>query len=109
MNAVSINVCIINHMSTNWPSVEPGGLSDMETSLDYCLCPKTTRVAPSALSTQVGCVDLCLEFETVVLIRMGTFFSQFRTGRHGKCKGNAGRTWCFVCGSVSLCWGETVV
>lgn len=38
MNAVSINVCIINHISTNWTSVEPVVLSDMETVLDYCLC-----------------------------------------------------------------------
>lgn len=38
MNAVSINVCIINHISTNWTSVEPAVLSDMETGLDYCLC-----------------------------------------------------------------------
>lgn len=38
MNVVSINVCIINHISTNWTSVEPVGLSDMETGLDYCLC-----------------------------------------------------------------------
>lgn len=36
MNVVSINVCIINHISTNWTSVEPVGLSDMETGLDYC-------------------------------------------------------------------------
>lgn len=38
MNAVSINVCIINHISTNWTSVEPVVLSDMETGLGYCLC-----------------------------------------------------------------------
>lgn len=31
MNVVSINVCIIDHISTNWTSVEPVGLSDMET------------------------------------------------------------------------------
>lgn len=37
MNVVSINVCIINHISTNWTSVEPLGLSDMETCLDNCL------------------------------------------------------------------------
>ena len=38
MNVVSINVCIINHISTNWTTVEPVGLSDTETCLDYCLC-----------------------------------------------------------------------
>lgn len=38
MNAVSINVCIINHISTNWTSVEPVVLSDMETGPGYCVC-----------------------------------------------------------------------
>lgn len=38
MNVVSINVCIINHISTNRTSVEPVGLSDMEPGLGYCLC-----------------------------------------------------------------------
>ena len=40
MNVVSINVCIINHISTNWTSVEPVGLSDMETGLECCLRAK---------------------------------------------------------------------
>lgn len=37
MKAVSINVCIINHISTNRTSVEPVVLSDMETGLPCCL------------------------------------------------------------------------
>lgn len=37
MNVVSISVCIINHISANWTSVEPVDLSDMETGLDSCL------------------------------------------------------------------------
>lgn len=45
MNAASINVCIINHISTNRSSVEPVGLSDMETRLDYCLLEEKRQVA----------------------------------------------------------------
>lgn len=44
MNVVSINVCIINHISTNWTGVEPVGLSDMETGLEHRLCFQSRRV-----------------------------------------------------------------
>lgn len=40
INAVAINVCIINHISTHWTGMEPTGLSGMETGPGYCLCFK---------------------------------------------------------------------
>lgn len=49
MNAVSINVCIINHISTNWTCVEPVVLSDMETGLGYCLCFRIEEATRSAV------------------------------------------------------------
>jgi len=107
MNVVSINVCIINHISTNWTSVEPVVLSDMETAQDYCLCfimkdssmicrfrrecdaqvERATATAPLLFLHITGTDCLGLN---------GQIFAQFRTGKQEKWGGNASRKCCCV-------------
>lgn len=116
MNVVSINVCIINHISTNWTSVEPVGLSDMETGLDYCLCFRIKDHKSRMICSFLGGGDTQVE-QAIALVPWPHFmraggdcfgqneqiFVQFHTERQGKGGGNASRKWCCVYVSVSLC------
>lgn len=120
MNVVSINVCIINHISTNWTSVEPVGLSDMETGLDYRLC---FRIKDS--KSRMICSFLCgvdTQVEQAIALVLWPFsshfmraggdiqiFVQFHTERQEKRGGNASRKRCCVYESVTLCFRDAVI
>ena len=110
MNAVSINVCIINHISTNRTSVEPVVLSDMETGLDYCL---DSGIKDSSMICRFlhGC-DSQVERPTAAGPKLfffspnwtvgdcfglnGQIFVQFHTGREEKWRGNGSRKCCCI-------------
>lgn len=93
MNAVSINVCIINHISTNWTNVEPVGLSDMETGLAFVCFHQTAKWCAAScvwVSFAGGVWEpgytfaLFFTFESEGGDCFGQILVRFHTGRLGK-------------------------